>query len=169
MTKLKLLYLLAFMSLTATVFGQNIDKRIHQNKVPKQITDYLHKNYYKNLKAKFYQERKSGVKTIEVDFSFQNRKYTLSFTDQGDFLEEEIELDFKSLPDNIQKKIESYLTEKYPSFKIIKCQEVSPNTERSIFEIEVRHSGNYYEIYFDNTGNFKKYEELIFKPINTQF
>ena len=82
---------------------------------------------------------------------------------------EEIELDFKSLPDSIQKKIESYLTEKYPSFKILKSQEVNPNTGRSVFEIEVRHSGNYYEIYFDKNGNFTKNDELIFKPINTQF
>lgn len=169
MTKVKILFLLAFISLTATVFGQDRDKRIEHNKVPPQITTYIDKNYEENLKTKFYQERKSGISTIEADFSFQNRKYILSFSNQGDFLVEEIELDFKSLPDSIQKKIESYLTEKYPSFKILKSQEVNPNTGRSVFEIEVRHSGNYYEIYFDKNGNFTKNDELIFKPINTQF
>ena len=104
MTKLKLLYLMAFFSLKATVLGQDWDKRISQNKVPQQITEYLYKNYEENLKTKFYQETKSGIRSIEADFYFKNRKYKLSFSNQGDFLVEEIELDYKTLPDNVQKK-----------------------------------------------------------------
>ena len=68
-----------------------------------------------------------------------------------------------------KKKNESYLTKKYQKFKILKCQEDNPNKGQSIFELEFRHSGNYFEIYFDKNGNFTKYDELIFNPINTQF
>ena len=167
MAKFNLLCLLIFFTLT--ISGQNRDSGIRQKEIGPKIKAYLDKNYGQNLKTRFYEEKNGDLKTIEADFEFENRKYTLSFSDQGDFLKEEVDLKFDSLPDSVQVNINNYLSGKYPRFKIVNSQEVNPNTERSVYKIEVRHSGDYYEVYFDRNGNFTKYDELIFQPINTQF
>ena len=163
------LRLLLFLLLSSTIFAQDRDIGISHKNVPTSIISYLQKNYGPNLKVKYYEEKSDTLSTIQTDFIFENRNYILSFTNQGKFLKEQVELDFDGLPNLVQTTIKEYLSKKYPNFKILKSQEVNPNTERSVYKVEVRHSGNYYELYFDKKGNFTKYDELIFQPINTQF
>ena len=169
MANFKLRFLLFILLLSSTIFAQDRDIGISQKNVPTSIISYLQKNYGQNLKVKYYEEKSDTLSTIQTDFIFENRNYILSFTNQGKFLKEQVELQFNGLPNLVQTNIKEYLSEKYPNYKILKSQEVNPNTERSVYKVVVRHSGNYYHLYFDKKGNFTKYDELIFQPIYTQF
>lgn len=164
---IKNVVLVSLITCSFLVLGQ--EKRVSEKKIPKEIKSYLDENFKDNEKLKAYEITHKDTIFFEIDLEYKEQNYSLVFSPDGKLLEEEIELKFEELPLNIQDKLDSYLKEKYPKHKVLECQEVNPKLESKVYEIRIKVSGDYFEVYFDKNGNFTEYEELVFKPIITAF
>lgn len=145
------------------------ERSIKKDSVNQSIINYLKDKYPSAKKMKFFELKNNDSTFVEVDFKTNNQKQSATFTKNGTLVEEEQEVCLEQINISTQTNIKKYLTEKYQKFKLIKCQIVNPNSKNSLYEIEIKKSQTFIEVYFNSIGEFIKLEELEFKPINTLF
>ena len=152
-----------------TILAQ--DKHLNKKKVSPPITSFIDDNFSSVSHIKYYQEIDNDSLFIEAVFKFNKEKYSLKFF-KDSLVEEEIELEFKNFPLDVQLKIETYLTMSFDRFKILESQEVKLNNVL-LYELKIKGKKNsmssFYDVYFDRQGVFKTKEELIVKPIPSLF
>ena len=152
-----------------TILAQ--DKHLSKKKVSPSITSFVAHNFSSASHIRYYQEIDHDSLFIEAVFKFNKEEYSLKFF-KDSLIEEEIELEFKNLPLDVQHKIETYLTTSFDCFKILECQEVKLN-KALLYELKIKgkknSTSNFYDIYFDRKGIFKTKEELIVQPIPSLF
>lgn len=148
------------------------EKRVEIDEVPTKAVDFISKIPVK--KVKWIQEESQDGTSFEAKFSYKNFKYSVEFTKNGELIDVEKTVNFKSLSIENQDAIKRYFKENYQEVKIKKVQiqykglddELvnifnNPNRNqikaRLFFEIVVKAKREdetaLYEILFDEVGN----------------
>lgn len=147
------------------------EKRIDKKNIPIEIMEYLSKNYPNTTHVKFYKELKQDSSFIEAEFTLERQEITLKFFNQT-LIEKETELEFKAIESKVQQGIENYLKSNFTKYKLTTCNLVEIPNKKNMFEIYIKgtrnNKSNYLEIYFNETGEFIKLEEVEITPIQTQ-
>ena len=166
--KFKLLILFGIL-ISETLLAQ--EKKINQKLISTEIKAFIAKNFQAINKIKYYQEKQNDSIFIEAEFHVGKDEITLKFFN-NQLVEKETELEFNEISEVIQKNILNYLQTEYTKYKITECNFVETPNKNNQFEIYVKgaknNQSNYYEIYFDEKGNFIKKVELEISPIQTQ-
>jgi hypothetical protein len=103
-------------------------------------------------------------------------EYSLMFDKMGNLYETETTLPFQELPAEMVQKIENYLKDNFMKYKIIKIQEVDLKGKR-LYELKLKakiktitsYEKGFYEIYFDNQGNFLEMERIKLNAIQSLY
>ena len=90
----------------------------------------------------------------EAEFKLDGEEYSANFTNDGQWLETEHEVELSEVPQNIM----AVLTDKYPDFKL-KEIEISESAEGTFYEFEIKTNGSALEVAIDKTGKIAKTEE----------
>jgi len=90
----------------------------------------------------------------EAEFKLDGEEYSANFTNDGQWLETEHEVEQGKVPQNIK----AVLTDKYPDFKL-KETEISETAEGKFYEFELKTNGTLLEVAIDETGKIVKTEE----------
>jgi len=161
MTSLTILLLTTF-----SVFGQ--EKHIAKKNVSMKIQNFIQSNYPTAKRLKYYKEKENENTFIECEFKLDKVEYSLKFITDS-LIETEISIEFINIPTSQGKIIKANLDSLFTEYTILDVQEVNPKTN-SIYEINIKtKSRNYYELFYDKSGELIKKTEIIIKPISTQF
>lgn len=95
--------------------------RIKPKNVPQKAISYIDSLKLEN-KIKWYKEDNSDYFTYEAKFYYNKLKYSIEFDSTGSIEDIEIEVDYKSISEEIRLKICSQLDSVYSKIKIIKTQ-----------------------------------------------
>lgn len=188
----EIISLVVFFLMMNAVFSQEKferEYRITSESVPENAKLFVDKFNF-DKKVKWFAEESQDGKTIEAKSCLNNYKYSIEFSENGNLIDVEKEVNFKELPEKNQQKINSSLTEKYDTYKIKKLQiqykgnqevvlqSILNNTEVEEiiinYELVVKgkkeNESKRYELLVDERGTILK--ELIFKnsfSINLEF
>lgn len=97
------------------------EHRIPITEVPQQALDFIEAFDVKK-KVKWYQEQGLNSTSIEAKFKILGSKYSIEFSNTGILEDIEQTVSFKTLENDTQKAIQSYLKQNYNAFAIEKVQ-----------------------------------------------
>jgi hypothetical protein len=164
-------FIFAFSLIVTNVYFSQ-EKRLSGKYVSPEIKNYISTNYPTIKKIKFYQEKQKDSIFIEAEFQFGKDEIALKFYN-NQLIEKETELEFDEIDENCRTNITSYLTKEYTKYTISECNTVDIPGKKKQFEIYFKgvknNQSNYYEIYFDEKGNFIKLLEREVSPIQSLF
>ncbi len=164
-----LLFLLSITLQTTSVFSQKveIEKRISKEAFPKQALQLVETDYPEAKRLKFYRERSADSTTFEAKFCFEKHRYSVEFDPEGELLDIEKKVKFKTLPEPTKKTIEAKWTEDFKRFRVSKCQEQS-SSNGIRYEIEVKGKSStgtdFYEYLFASDGTFIQKQKIVLRP-----
>jgi hypothetical protein len=166
MKKIAVVIALLLLITSLKVLGQ--EKGISKKNVSKTVQDYVQANYPTAKRLKYYQEQENGNLFIECEFKVSKVKYSLKFLADS-LIETERAIRFVDIPEAAQKAIKSNLDSLFVKYKIVQSQEVNPATN-PLYEINIKTKrGNYVELFYDKFGALVKKNEVLIKPIPSQF
>lgn len=149
-----------------TVFGQ--EKGISKKSVSMTVQNFIQTNYPTAKRLKYYKEQENDKTYIECEFKLDKVEYSLKFLADS-LVETEISIEFSDISTNQQQSIKASLNSLFSKYKILESQEVNPKTN-PIYEINIKtKSGNYFELFYDKSGQLVKKTEIFIKPIPSQF
>ena len=164
-----LLFLVITTGQTTGAFSQKveIEKRISQEAFPKQALQLVETDYPEAKKLKFYRERSADSTTFEAKFCFEKHRYSVEFNPDGDLLDIEKKIKFKTLPEPTQEAFEAKWSEDFKRFRVSKCQEQT-SSKGIRYEIEVKGKSSqgtdFYEYLFESDGTFIQRQKIILRP-----
>lgn len=135
------------------------EKKLKTHSVPEFLKSHLSED------SEVY-EKYDGKKTT---FEIKDDKVSLTYSESGELLEKESDLHFKDIPANTQTLIKAYLGAHYSGYKILEVEKREASGI-SFFDIEIRHKSSesgYWEISFDQQGNFVSREIEDYQPVET--
>jgi hypothetical protein len=133
-----------------------------------KVQNFIQTNYPNAKRLRFYEEKDRGQTFIEGEFKLDKVEYALKFLADS-LVETEISIEFRDIPTNQQQTIKTSLDSLFIKYKLLNCQEVNPKTN-SLYEINIKtKSGNYFELFYDKSGNLVKKTEIFVKPVPSQF
>lgn len=142
------------------------DRHLKKNERPEFLKQY---ESYEDVK--FYEKIKKDVRTFEVKYEDKaDHEISLTFDEEGKLLEREEDLEYSALPLEIRKKITQYVEANYPQALIHETEKRTDKEGNRFFDIEIRHSSSesgYWELSFDEAGNYVSREKEKYDPINT--
>ncbi len=169
-------------------FGQfkyEKETRVKEKNVPQEARNFLDLLDF-DTRIKWYKEQ--GIRDVyyEAKTKFEKQRYSIKFTEEGNFFDLEVEIASDEIPDEIFDKIEDFLEEEYDSFSIEKIQVqytgdrdtvlnyfLEETTREGIdvhYEIVIssKQEGSFvmYEFLFSETGEYVKKAEIILKNID---
>jgi len=148
------------------------DKSISVKNIPQVIQAYLLKDYPCHTHVSYFIEYDGDTMCYEADFTYMKQKYSLLFDTLGNVFETEIEISFEKIPESIEKLIEDKLSFDLSKYKVMIVQTVDYRG-KLLYEIQVRGKRNkdveFYEYYFNRSGEFVKVKTIYLKPIPSLF
>ena len=156
---------------------KKIEKKIKEKNIPTNVTKYLKENYLAVKSFEYYQKKERDTTYYEVEFDLNKQQYNLKFSQVGNLLEIEREIEFDELPNTLKEKMQSTLKEKFKKSKIKKVQEVNPDNKKQ-YEINVKakskpndkqFKNGFYNLFFDSAGNLLSIEEEKLESIGSVF
>ena len=111
-------------TLSAQESGTKIEKefKVNADQVPERSSTWIAEAFPNASKVKWYSEETSGKKSYEAKLKWQNRKYSVEFSKEGDIEDVEIKLNWKKLPEDIRKQLKNSFSQ-IEKFKLLKIQE----------------------------------------------
>ncbi|MES2528133.1 MAG: hypothetical protein V4598_13655 [Bdellovibrionota bacterium] len=117
----------------------------------------------------FKKHYSSGKTTYEIKYELHDDEVSVSYSEDGKFLEKEEDRKFSSLKQDVQDKIKAYLKEKLKTYKIHET-EIRTTSESSFIDVEVSHDGGktgLTEYSFSPEGNYVSEEAEGVQAIET--
>jgi len=149
-----------------TVLGQ--EKRVCKRNFSMKVQNFIHTNYPKAKRLKYYEEQESKTTFIECEFKLDKVEYSLKFLSDS-LIETEISIEFGDIASTQQQIIKANLDSLFSKYKVLECKEVNPK-KNPLYEINIKtKSDNYFELFYDKAGKLVKKTEVIIKPIPSQF
>lgn len=169
---------LSFSALCQDKYEREI--RIKTNEVPKKALRFVDSLSFQS-KIKWYKEFSSNGYSFEAKTRKSHDKYSIEFSENGDFEDLEIEIDSLQLPKSGYSKMIDYFDSENSTYKIIKIQQQYSgnasavlnyflNEKRGIkliikYEIVLsrKEEGTFvmYEYLFDEDGEFEKRSRIM--------
>lgn len=153
----KNIQLLIFLIACCTVSAQSnfSEKRIHINKVPQKIVDYVQKKY-SNHKSKYYKITiDDSIIQYEVTLKKEKDVTFIIFDDNALIIRSSHKIDYKIIPDEIKQKIHKDLSIKFSKYKIGKCKRYS-HKGIEFYEIKLTANKKKHIYQYDSDGQFMK-------------
>jgi hypothetical protein len=156
-----------------SLFAQS-DKGVSAKEIPAQASAYIEAKFKEHSKIVYYKEVEDDSICFVANFKYESHKYSVMFSQAGEWIETEIQVSFEKFPENIEKAIEEKLIVDFSTYKIKQTQEVD-NRGTLLYELEVRGKKHgdkevlFYEYYFDRNGVFVKVEPIALKAIPSMF
>lgn len=141
------------------------DRNLKKNERPEFLKVY---ESYEDVR--FYEKVKKGITTYEVKYEEKKREVSMTFDEKGKLIETEKDLDYSELPLDLRKKITQYVDKNYPQALIHETEKRTDLHGKNFIDIEIRHPSSesgYWELSFDEEGNFFSREKEKYPPINT--
>ncbi len=169
-------------------FGQfkyEKETRVKEKDVPEEALNFLDLLDF-DTHVKWYKEQGNREVYFEAKTKFEKQRYSIKFTEEGNFFDLEVEINSDEIPDAIFDEIEDFLEEEFERFSIEKIQ-VQYTGNRNIvlnyfleetnregidvhYEIVIstKLEGSFvmYEFLFSETGEFVKKAEIVLKSID---
>ncbi len=162
--------LTAFMGLSISMTRAQkveIEKGIPREQFPESALEYIEERFELLKRIKFYRELANDSTTYEAKFLWQDYWYSVKFYPNGNLLDIEKKIKFRSAPKALREKIAERWQRDFKKFKVIKCQE-QKSAAGLRYEIEVKGKGEkeaaYYEYLFDADGTFVSRSKIILRP-----
>jgi hypothetical protein len=114
----------------------------------------------------FVKEYREGRKTYEVKFEKNDEEVSLSFSEEGRFIEREEDIPFKSLSQSVKDKLNAYFGSGYRKYKIHET-ELRTTGDKKYIDVEVFHDGEITELSFTPEGEFVSEEKEKVPTIET--
>lgn len=142
------------------------DRNLKKSERPEFLKQY---ETYRDVQ--FYEKVKKGVLTYEVKYEDKkDHEVSMTFNEIGKLIETEKDLDYSELPLELRKKITQYVEKHYPEALIHETEKRTDLNGKNFIDVEIRHSSSesgYWELSFDEEGNFVSREKEKYPPINT--
>lgn len=152
--------------------SSNGEKTIPKKDVPESVRNYIAKNYSGAKKVRYYIDHTNDTVYYEVELTYKKEKLSLTFLEDGTLYELEKNVNFKSLSPQTRANIDNYLSIHYKKYKITSVQLVNPHLHTEI-ELSIKAKdetgSDFYEMFFNEKGEFMHMEEIVLKPIQTLF
>lgn len=144
------------------------EKKVNENKISKQITDYVEKNY-KGSSAKYYELKTDNDSLFyEAKVKSNQERITLIFNSKGEFLSIDSEVHYLDVPEEVRKAINNYLSNEFSTYKVTHCRDQKMGN-RKIYELDVQAKKNIYKYRFEHDGTFVGFKEAPQKTIDLIF
>jgi hypothetical protein len=105
------------------------------------------------VKIKWYSEESLTGSTVEAKFRFNQKKYSVEFSKEGDLQDIEITIESKEIQENIKETIYKNLESEFNKYAIKKIQVHYPGNNPEILSIIMNPQ--------NETGNDLKYELIV--------
>lgn len=166
--------LFLFLTIHSVVSAQ--DRSVNEKDVPVQVKDYLSTTYPESGKKEYYKISKNDTAVYEVEFVANKVRYNLKFTQQGELLETEKEIELEDLDPAVRLKITLIMEKTFSKSKIHKVQEVDPTGLRR-YEVTAKikskkddaFTSGVYAVLFDESGQLLKIEKEELNSIESVF
>ncbi len=166
--------LIVLTSLSLSLCAQKIEKesRIPYGKFPPQSTSYLDEHFPGRSQQKLYLQTGSSGLAYEAKFSFEERKFSILFSEGGEWIDTEKEIREDELPLFVMENIKLTLVQQYDKYIIKRIQEQETVNERR-YEIELKGKSKgemtLYEYLFDSEGKYIRHETIILESYTNEF
>src|SRR5689334_10526990 len=80
-----------------------------------------------------------GKTTFELKYEKNDEEISETWSSDGKLIEKEEDIQFKMLPDSLQRKITSYFKEKYKNFKILETEKRTTQDGKKLIDVEISH------------------------------
>ena len=134
------------------------DRRIHGDEVPVFLRSYRGKGYDD---LEFFEKIQAGVKVYEVKYEIEvddeDQEISVKYSDKGEFLEKEEDIDFEDIPHAIKEKIRTSIMDNYEDAKIHETERRTDKDQNEFIDVEIRHKSSpsgYWELTYDKDGNY---------------
>lgn len=144
------------------------EKKINKNKISKEILNYVEKNYA-GSSPKYYELQIAQDSTLyEAKLKSDQGKIDLIFSDKGEFIRIDNEVDYHTIPREIKKMMNSQLNNQFSNYKITHCQS-QRIMEQKTYEVDVRAKKKKYKFWFKDDGTLINYDVIPEKTIDFIF
>ena len=127
-------------------------QKISEDKVPAMVVTNFKKQFAKASKPQWEMEEAD----FEVNFKNNGVEYSAKYDKQGNWLETEQEIKNTELPAAVKNAIEK----EFPKAEIEESEKVSYPNQASVYELEIEHGKQKFEVQFSAEGKLLKKEEM---------
>ena len=177
LSKILLLVFLLFGAVTSAQNKYEREYRIKKSQFPEKALGYIQEKLEDARQIRFYKETDSTKVSFEAKFKKDRLKYSIEFDEEGALEDVEIIIKPVDIPNDVFKKINTYLQKEFIKFRIQKIQQQYPigdndpeTTVKNAFQNLMLPSIKYelivsgkkdkgyeqHEILFGSAGNFEK-------------
>jgi hypothetical protein len=136
-----------------------------------EVPDFLRKYQSKEFKdVEIFEKRKPHLKFYEVKYYESKREISLSFAENGKFLEREEDTTLNSFSPEVQNSIIEYLNKEYAGYKVLEVEKRTNEDHKEFIDVEIRHASSpsgYWEISFTPSGEYVSREIEDYDSIST--
>jgi hypothetical protein len=166
------IYISLVITLLLSLQSFSQEKRIIGKYVSDEIKRYITDQYPSAQKIKFYQETQNDSIFIEAEFHVGKTEISFKFFENR-WIEKETELAYEEIAEEIKAKMNHFLSTEYTKHKISESYLVETSKKNNQFELYVKgtknKASNFYEICFDEKGNYIKSELMESTPIQSLY
>jgi len=150
------------------------EKRISLEKFPSASLNMLNSEFTGRTHQKFYLESGSSGTTFEAKFRHEQRKYSVKFSENGQWLDTEKEMREEELVMEVRNNILFNLKSgfNFDEFRMVRIQE-QLSGEGLRYEIEIkgksRGKTELYEFLFDAEGKYINHEVILIESYTNEF
>lgn len=89
--------------------------------------------------VEYFVKRTPEGKTFELKYEVNKMEYSLTYSENGKFIEEEADVDFSTLSEAQQENIRNHLGQKYKKYKIHETELRTDQSGKKYIDVEVIH------------------------------
>lgn len=97
------------------------ETRLKNKDVPARAKNFVDSMHFKS-NVKWYKETGFSTSSFEAKTKFDDKSYSIEFSEDGSFEDIEIEIESNEMPSETSDNVSRYLSEKHPGYSIKKIQ-----------------------------------------------
>lgn len=167
-----ILVLLASVSTSLCAQKVEREKRIPAEAFPPLSSSYLDVHFSGRSHEKLFLQTGSSGLAYEAKFRFEERQFSILFSESGQWIDTEKEIREDELPKHVKDNIMLLLALRYDKFILKRIQEQEFVLGKG-YEIELKGKSKgemiLYEYLFDSEGNYIRHETIILEAYTNEF
>lgn len=145
-----------------------VEKRVSSEEAPAPMLQFLREKYPEMRRLKYYEERNESGRFFEAKFCFEKFRYSVKFTPEGELVDTERQIPYKTIPAEVARQVEQQLSTQFQRYKVTKTQEVLKSGRAIGYELEIRGKREselgLFEGQFDTSGKLQSLRTIERPP-----
>ncbi len=153
---------------TAQVAKVERELRLEDDEVPAAARAYVDSVFAKARRLKYYKDVGEGGTTVEAKFRLGDTRYSVEFSEDGHWLDTEVEIAVDSVPDVVWRDACPMWADSFELFRVLRVQRHVGRGDVRYYEVELRARRDFvwsaYQARLGEDGTVLEQKEIELSP-----